>query len=94
MVFSSGASAVTSQNTVSGSTLNAGGNIAVVATGANGQSGDINVSGSGITGNNVTLAAQNNLNLVAASNDAEQKSSNKASGWNAGVHISIGQETG
>ncbi len=83
-----------SQNTVSGSTLNAGGNIAVVATGANGQSGDINVSGSGITGNNVTLAAQNNLNLVAARNDAEQKSSNKASGWNAGVHIAIGQETG
>ncbi|WP_241199583.1 hemagglutinin repeat-containing protein, partial [Erwinia billingiae] len=62
--------------------------------GENGQSGDINVSGSGITGNNVTLAAQNNLNLVAARNDAEQKSSNKASGWNAGVHIAIGQETG
>ncbi|MBP2168267.1 filamentous hemagglutinin [Erwinia toletana] len=82
------------QNTVNGSTLNAGGNVAVVATGSNGQSGDLNVIGSGITGKDVTLAAKNDLNLVAASNSAEQKGSNKASGWSGGVHIAIGKETG
>ncbi|WP_455845174.1 hemagglutinin repeat-containing protein [Pantoea agglomerans] len=81
-------------NTVSGSSLSGGGNVAVVATGKNGTSGDVILAGSGITGNNVTLAAAHDLNLVAASNDTEQKSSNKSSGWSAGVHIAIGQETG
>lgn len=83
-----------SSNTVSGSSLSGGGNIAVVATGANGASGDVTLAGSGITGNNVTLAAAHDLNLVAASNNTEQKSSNKSSGWSAGVHIAIGKETG
>lgn len=83
-----------SSNTVSGSSLSGGGNIAVVATGTNGASGDVTLAGSGITGNNVTLAAAHDLNLVAASNNTEQKSSNKSSGWSAGVHIAIGKETG
>uniref|UniRef100_UPI000AA6CC83 hemagglutinin repeat-containing protein n=1 Tax=Type-E symbiont of Plautia stali TaxID=1560357 RepID=UPI000AA6CC83 len=83
-----------SSNTVSGSSLSGGGNVAVVATGANGTSGDVTLAGSGITGNNVTLAAAHDLNLVAASNNTEQKSSNKSSGWSAGVHVAIGQETG
>lgn len=81
-------------NAVKGSSLNGGGNIAVVATGANGSSGDITLAGSGITGKNVTLAAAHDLNLTAATNNTEQKSSNKASGWSGGVHVAIGQETG
>jgi filamentous hemagglutinin len=81
-------------NAVKGSSLNGGGNIAVVATGANGSSGDITLSGSGITGKNVTLAAAHDLNLTAATNNTEQKSSNKASGWSGGVHVAIGNETG
>nr|WP_305961325.1 MULTISPECIES: hemagglutinin repeat-containing protein [unclassified Pantoea] len=81
-------------NTISGSSLNGGGNVTVVATGANGASGDLNLTGSGITGGNVTLAAAHDLNLIAASNNSDQKSSNKSSGWSAGVHIAIGQETG
>ena len=83
-----------SSNTVSGSSLSGGGSVAVVATGANGASGDLTLAGSGITGNNVTLAAAHDLNLVAASDNTEQKSSNKSSGWSAGVHIAIGKETG
>ncbi|UXO71024.1 hemagglutinin repeat-containing protein [Pantoea dispersa] len=83
-----------SSNTVSGSSLSGGGNIAVLATGTNGASGDVTLAGSGITGNNVTLAAAHDLNLVAASNNTEQKSSNKSSGWSAGVHIAVGKETG
>nr|WP_277268659.1 hemagglutinin repeat-containing protein [Pantoea septica] len=83
-----------SSNTVSGSSLSGGGSVAVVATGANGASGDLTVAGSGITGKDVTLAAAHDLNLVAASNHTEQKSSNKSSGWSAGVHAAIGKETG
>lgn len=81
-------------NAVKGSSLNGGGKIAVVATGANGSSGDITLAGSGITGKNVTLAAAHDLNLTAATNNTEQKSSNKASGWSGGVHVAIGNETG
>ena len=81
-------------NVVSGSSLNGGGNVAVVATGAKGTSGDLTLAGSNITGGNVTLAAAHDLNLVAASNSTEQKSSNKSSGWSAGVHVAIGQKTG
>ncbi|KAA6043346.1 filamentous hemagglutinin N-terminal domain-containing protein [Pantoea sp. Bo_7] len=81
-------------NVVSGSSLNGGGKVAVVATGAKGTSGDLILAGSNITGGNVTLAAAHDLNLVAASNNTEQKSSNNASGWSAGVHVAIGQKTG
>ncbi|OXM19226.1 hypothetical protein CBI35_20550 [Pantoea sp. AV62] len=81
-------------NTVSGSSLSGGGSVAVVATGGNGTSGNLTLAGSGITGNNVTLAAAHDLNLVAASNNTEQQSSNNSSGWSAGVHIAIGQRTG
>ncbi|MDU1575226.1 MAG: hemagglutinin repeat-containing protein, partial [Pantoea sp.] len=83
-----------SSNTVSGSSLSGGGSVAVVATGANGASGDLTLAGSGITGKDVTLAAAHDLNLVAASNHTEQQSSNKSSGWSAGVHAAIGKETG
>ncbi|CAI0983562.1 Possible hemagglutinin (DUF638) [Serratia proteamaculans] len=82
------------QNQVRGSNLTAGGNVALVATGANGAGGDVHVSGSGITGNKVTLVAQNDVLLDAASNNREQTSKNNSSGWSAGVHISLGQETG
>ncbi|WP_170865759.1 hemagglutinin repeat-containing protein [Serratia plymuthica] len=82
------------QNQVRGSSLTAGGNVALVATGANGAGGDVHVSGSGVTGNKVTLVAQNDVLLDAASNNREQTSKNNSSGWNAGVHISLGQETG
>jgi len=82
------------QNQVRGSTLSAGGNTTLVATGANGSSGDLHISGSGVTGKNVTLVAQNNLLLDAASNNTEQTSKNSSSGWNVGVHLSLGQETG
>jgi filamentous hemagglutinin len=56
-------------------------------------SGDLHVSGSGVTGKNVTLVAQNNLVLDAASDNSEQTSKNSSSGWNVGVHVSLGQET-
>ncbi|SUW65724.1 Filamentous hemagglutinin [Buttiauxella agrestis] len=82
------------QNQVRGSTLTAGGDVTMVATGGKGTSGDLHISGSGVTGHNVTLVAQNDLILDAATNNSEQTSKNNSSGWNAGVHVSLGQETG
>jgi len=82
------------QNEVRGSTLTAGGDVNMVATGQNGTSGDLHITGSGVTGKNVTLVAQNDLLFDAASNNSEQKSSNNSSGWAAGVHVSVGNETG
>ncbi|MCP2002711.1 UNVERIFIED_ORG: filamentous hemagglutinin [Buttiauxella agrestis ATCC 33320] len=82
------------QNQVRGSTLTAGGDVTMVATGGKGTSGDLHISGSGVTGHNVTLVAQNDLTLDAATNNSEQTSKNNSSGWNAGVHVSLGQETG
>ncbi|WP_456154294.1 hemagglutinin repeat-containing protein [Serratia plymuthica] len=82
------------QNQVRGSTLSAGENVIMVATGSKDTDGNLYISGSGVTGNNVTLVAQNDLILDAASNNREQTSKNNSSGWNAGVHISLGQETG
>ncbi|PKE27844.1 filamentous hemagglutinin [Rahnella sp. AA] len=82
------------QNQVTGSTITGGQNVAIVSTGSNGQSGDIHITGSGVTGNNITLAAQNDLVLEAASNNSKQTSSDSASGWSVGAHISLGKETG
>lgn len=82
------------QNQVTGSSLSAGHNVAIVSTGNYGQSGDINISGSGVTGNNVTLAAQNDLRLQAASNNSKQTSNDSSSGWSAGAHMSLGENTG
>lgn len=82
------------QNQVRGSSLTAGDNLTMVASGSHGQSGDLSVIGSGVTGNKVTLAAKNDLLLAAASNNSEQTSNNNSSGWNAGVHISFGSQTG
>ena len=54
------------QNQVRGSSLTAGDNLTMVASGSHGQSGDLSVIGSGVTGNKVTLAAKNDLLLAAA----------------------------
>ncbi|MDR3434507.1 MAG: hemagglutinin repeat-containing protein, partial [Rouxiella aceris] len=82
------------QRQASSSTLSGGSNVNIVATGARGQSGDLNIIGSGVTGNKVTLAAKNDLLLQAATDTSQETSSNSASGWSGGVHISVGKETG
>ncbi|CAI2460057.1 hemagglutinin repeat-containing protein [Serratia liquefaciens] len=81
-------------NQARGSNVAVGGDVIFMATGSKGTSGDLRVSGSGITGNKVTLVAKNDLLVDAAENNREQTSKNNSSGWNAGVHISLGDETG
>ncbi|CQJ07360.1 adhesin [Yersinia mollaretii] len=82
------------QNQTRGSSLTAGDNLTMIASGDHEQSGDLSVVGSGVTGNKVTLVAKNDVLLAAASNNSEQTSRDSSSGWNAGVHLSLGKETG
>jgi len=57
----------------------------MVSTGAQGRS---------VTGKNVTLSANCALILGAADSTTQQKTDSYSSGWNVGVHISVGTETG
>ena len=68
-----------------------GNNVTITATGADKDS-NIHVIGSEIAGTHATtLKADNNVTLESAQSISEEHSSNKSSGWNAGVAISYGQ---
>ena len=68
----------------------AGGDVKIVATG-DGANSDINGIGSRIEGGgDVVLKADGDINLVAAQNTAHQDSTNRNSGWSAGIGIGFG----
>lgn len=76
-------------STTVGSHINAGGNVRIRAEGA-GKDSNLNVVGSDIqAGNNVLLKADNQVNLQAAANTADQQSSNKSASGGVGVGISL-----
>ncbi|MCL2459310.1 MAG: hemagglutinin repeat-containing protein, partial [Desulfobulbus sp.] len=80
-------------DTAKGSTVMAGGNINITASGA-GENSNITIQGSDITaGNNVNLAADNDIRLLAAQNTASQHSSNKSSSASVGVGFSLGGQS-
>ena len=79
-------------STVQGSNVMAGGNINITASGA-GKDSDINVTGSQIkAGNDATLKAEDQINLMAAQNTETLNSKNKSS--SASVGVSIGTSSG
>ncbi|MDP3743728.1 MAG: hemagglutinin repeat-containing protein [Methylotenera sp.] len=79
-------------NTAKSSTLNAGGDVNVTATGA-GKDSDINVIGSQIKAvNDVTLKAEDQINLLAVQNVDTLNSKNKNS--SASVGVSVGTTSG
>ncbi|WP_281081455.1 hemagglutinin repeat-containing protein [Klebsiella quasivariicola] len=74
------------QVTTSGSTLNAGNNLAVTATG-----GDITVAGGQMkAGKDVTLEAFRDVNLTASQDTQQTTGSNKSSGGSIGVGVGVG----
>ena len=80
----------TKDTVVSASRINAGGTVNLLATGA-GKDSNINIIGSDVAGSRGThLQADNEINLLAAEQSHSERSSNKSSGWNAGVAISYG----
>ncbi|MDW5502706.1 hemagglutinin repeat-containing protein [Pseudomonas lundensis] len=85
------------QTTVTGSTLNAGNNLQVTATGKGNtaDSGDIAVVGSQLkAGGDTTLSAERDLLLLGAANTQKTEGSNKSSGGNIGISIGVGKQTG
>lgn len=74
---------------VSASSVIAGGDIHVRATGA--QDSDLNIIGSRLSaGRDISLAADRNILLRAAENTAVQSSKNSGSGWSAGIGFGLG----
>ena len=79
----------TEGKTVAKSQVNAGGKVNVVAMGA-GKDSNINIEGSDISGKEgTTLMADNQVNIKAVEQNHQERSTNKSSGFNAGVAIKV-----
>ncbi|WP_185633641.1 hemagglutinin repeat-containing protein, partial [Burkholderia stagnalis] len=90
----SNSSTTASHNTAVGSTLEAGHNISITATGA-GANSNIDMLGSTISaGNDALLKADGKINLQAAQNTDSQRSTNSGSSAGIGVTFGVGQQNG
>lgn len=84
----------TESHTVSGSSLNAGHDIHISATG-DGHGGDILVQGSRVkAAHDITLDAQRDIQLLSALNTETLSGKNSSHGGSVGVGINAGQNTG
>jgi len=71
------------------SQVNAGGKVNIVATGA-GKASNITIQGSDVSGKQGTfLEADNDINITAAEQTHKERSTNKSSGFNAGVAMKV-----
>jgi filamentous hemagglutinin len=85
-------STASSSNTARGSSLNAGGNITLVAQGG-GEQSNISIQGSTVKADGqVSLEAENQIRLLAAQNTTTATSSQKSSG--ASIGMSLGAQSG
>ena len=81
---------IQSSDTAVGSSISAGGNVSITATGG-GKDSSITAIGADLTaGKDVSLTADNEVNLMAAENTASQHSTNKSSGASIGIGFAIG----
>lgn len=86
----------TQTDTVTGSTLNAGNNLIIAATGngQSGNSGDILIGGSQIkAGGDTTLVAANDIVLSGAANTQQTTGTNSSSGGGVGVGIGVNADS-
>ncbi|WP_244321883.1 hemagglutinin repeat-containing protein [Burkholderia reimsis] len=90
----SNSSSTASYSTAVGSTVAAGHNVSITATGA-GANSNIDVVGSTISaGNDATLKADGKVNLQAAQNTDSQRSTSSGSSAGIGVTLGVGQQNG
>ncbi len=81
-------------NTARGSSVGAGGNVSITASGA-GKDSNILIQGSDVTaGNNARLLADGAVTLQAAQNTVEQHSTNGGSSASIGIGINFGSQSG
>ena len=86
----SSSSSTQTSDTAAGSTVAAGGDVTIVASGA-GEDSDLTVRGSHIeAGRDLTLAADNDIALLAAANTATQRSNNSSSSASVGIGFALG----
>ncbi|HEI3878913.1 TPA: hemagglutinin repeat-containing protein, partial [Escherichia coli] len=81
------------QTVAKGSTLTAGNNLSIQATGSGvkGVDGDLTIQGGQIkAGNNVLLQANRDVNLVSAENTSKLEGKNTSSGGSVGVGVGVG----
>ena len=64
------------------SSINAGGNVNITAT-----AGDVNLKGTKINAEDVTLDAKKNINIVGADNKLESTGNTSSSSWSLGGTI-------
>ncbi|MCZ2896827.1 hemagglutinin repeat-containing protein [Burkholderia thailandensis] len=97
----SSSNSTTSISDAKGSSIIGNGNVSITATGtpdANGNAqagtGNIAMTGASVLGKNVALDANNAIALQSAQSTEQNTSSNSSTGWNAGVAIGVGKNTG
>ncbi|MBY8610528.1 contact-dependent inhibition toxin BcpA [Burkholderia arboris] len=97
----SSSNSTTSISEAKGSSIIGNGNVSITATGtpdANGNTqsgtGNIAMTGASVLGKNVALDANNAITLQSAQSTEQSTSSNSSTGWNAGVAIGVGKNTG
>ena len=97
----SSSNSTTSITDAKGSSIIGNGNVSITATGtpdANGNArtgtGNIAMTGASVLGKNVALDANNAITLQSAQSTEQNTSSNSSTGWNAGVAIGVGKNTG
>ncbi|ABE30115.1 hypothetical protein DR64_540 [Paraburkholderia xenovorans LB400] len=78
------------QTMQTGSTIKAGGTASFTATGggdgpASPNNGNVTIAGSSVSGNNVALSAQNEVNLINTTNTDSTRSTNRSSSASVGV---------
>jgi filamentous hemagglutinin len=87
---SSQSNSVQTSNIAAASTVQAGGNVNISATGA-GKDSALTIQGSSVkAGNDVTLKADGDINLLAAKNTQEQHSTDKSSSASVGIGFALG----
>ncbi|MBW5286784.1 hemagglutinin repeat-containing protein [Burkholderia gladioli] len=97
----SSSNSTTSISDAKGASIIGNGNVSIVATGtpdasgnAQAGTGNIAMTGASVLGKNVVLDANNAITLQSAQSTEQSTSSNSSTGWNAGVAIGVGKNTG
>ena len=88
---SSQSNSTTTSDTAAGSTVKAGGNVNIKATGQAEGEGNLTVQGGNVSADkDVSLSATKDVNILASADTESNRSSNKSSATSVGVSVGIG----
>ncbi|WP_236657742.1 hemagglutinin repeat-containing protein [Limnohabitans sp. TS-CS-82] len=88
---SSQSNSTTTSDTGAGSTVKAGGNVNIKATGQGADEGNLTIQGSNVSAaKDVNLSATQDVNILASADTESNRNSNKSSSTSVGVSVGIG----